>query len=187
MRVGTGQGGEFTAMHIEYVYLRPMRVLYARAYGPYAKSSHAAWDQMLSWLDARNGRSLVQRGIGAMQDDPRAVGPYQRRYDACVEIKPGISVDARAFIGRQVLAGGAYAMHRLTGHPEQLRDTFQALRREWVAADGLTIDPKRAFLEIYMSDPAIVPENQQQFAVGIPVLADSRHMAIDELTWRQSA
>ncbi len=174
-------------MHIEYVYMRPMRVLYARAYGPYAQSSHAAWQRMLAWLDSRRARSLLERGIGAIQDDPRAVGPYQRRYDACVEIKPGINVDARAFIGRQVLAGGAYAMHRCVGHPEKLRDIFHRLRREWMPSEGLAIDCSRAFLEIYMSDPAIVPENEWRLAIGVPVVADARHVPIDEAVWQKSA
>jgi len=153
--------------------MRPLRVLFARATGPYARASHAAWKQMLTWLEEQRVRESIGRGIGVMHDDPGHVGPVERRYDACVELQPGIAIDGRAFIGRQSLPGGAYAVHRLKGSSADLRRTLKSLRRDWSPSDDLMIDATRPFLEIFLDDPRTVNKSDVRIAIHIPVTVHS--------------
>ena len=50
-------------MRINFVYMRPTPVLYFGAIGPYEELIARAWNNMLSWLEARNLRRATPRGF----------------------------------------------------------------------------------------------------------------------------
>lgn len=158
-------------MSVKCRYVRPLAVGFVRAHGPYGESSREAWSRLIAWLDSIGARRTVRRGIGYLRDNPGAVGGWSRRYDACVELPPGVTPSLAHGVGRQMLPGGAYAVYRHTGPHEAIGTTFSAMRRDWLARDGLTIDPDRAFMEIYLNDPLVTAAAGLETELCIPVIA----------------
>jgi AraC family transcriptional regulator len=134
-------------MEVQCRYLRPLAVAFVRETGPYATSSRAAWQRMFAWLDEVGARAGVRRGIGYIRDNPAEVGPFLRRYDACVELPAGVRPSPAHGIGRMMLPGGAYAVYRHSGSHDGLPRTFSLLHRKWLADQGFVIDRDRAFME----------------------------------------
>lgn len=157
-------------MTLTYRFHRPKSVLYARAFGPYAASSCAAWRLMLDWLDDRRCRDRIAQGIGVIRDDPSKTGQFLRRYDACVALIPGLESDLHAGIGRQTLAGGSYAVHTHVGPHEALNEELSKFHRQWLPATGHVVDDSRSFMEIYLDDPAKTEPHLLRTELCIPIL-----------------
>lgn len=157
-------------MDISVTYMKPTAVLYARASGPYEQSVEEAWGRMLSWLDLRRVRARTPRGFGIINDNPRSVHPGQRRYDACIELQPGLVSDSQAGIESKMTPGGAFAVARVRGPHAAISRAFKYLRSEWVPKHGLTVDEDRPHLEIYLNDPATTPADQLLTDVCVPVV-----------------
>jgi AraC family transcriptional regulator len=163
---------------LTYRFHSPKAVLYARAHGPYAASSFAAWNLMLDWLDQRRARARVPRGIGVIRDDPAKTGQFLRRYDACVEIIPGLESDLHAGIGRQTLPGGTYAVHMHKGAHQAISETLSALHRQWLPQTGHVIDDTRSFQEVYLNDPATTAPEDLRTELCIPILTTANRLTI---------
>ena len=134
-------------MRVTYRYIRPCAVLYTRSIGAYAASAREAWRVLNGWLEARNARHLYRRGLGIFHDDPTTTAPDALRYDACIVAADGIpEEDPDAGIARQMLAGGAYAVHAHVGPYEGTGKLFSQMRRVTVAKRGLSIDFGRPFV-----------------------------------------
>jgi AraC family transcriptional regulator len=156
-------------MSTMFVYLRPKKVAYCRAHGAYAISSVEAWAELFEWLEREGLRNPAGRGFGLMRDDPRIVPPSRCRYDGCIELPPGAEHNLPRQIGIQTLPGGAYARERHVGL-SGLSDTITRLRDEWAPANGLAVDPKRPFMEIFYDDPMVVPAEERMIDVCVPVI-----------------
>jgi AraC family transcriptional regulator len=146
-----------------------MAVLYARATGPYASSSKEAWGMMLQWLDDRDLRGRVARGFGLLRDDPSRTGQFLRRYDACVEVLPGMESDLSSGIGRQTLGGGAYAVYTHVGRHADIAAAFQRFARHGLPAAGHEPDETRGFLEVYLNDPQTTNPAALSTELWIPI------------------
>jgi AraC family transcriptional regulator len=159
-------------VRVSYRYIRPCPVLYARTVGAYAESAVEAWRTMGLWLDAHNARHLIKRGLGIFHDDPTVTGAEALRYDACVGFVPGLALDAEpsARIGRQTLAGGAYAVHVHAGTYEATGKLFSTLRRDAVNKRGLSVDYGRPFIAIYLNDPMFTREMHRRTELCVPVM-----------------
>lgn len=140
-------------MKISITQLPPRAVLYARATGPYGTGASAAWRQLIDWLAERDRHLNVTTGFGWFRDDPANTNPFLQRYDACIELLPGLGSDFRAGIGRQTLPGGLYIVHEAdTAAKDQLcRDGFAAHPAD--SGSGLAADPDRAMFERVTIDP----------------------------------
>ena len=156
-------------MRIVYRYLRPLSVVFVRSTGPYEKSAIDAWSRMLGWLDDNEMRATLDVGIGFMRDNPSEVGPFLRRYDACVAVRPGVGPDLAAGIGRQTLPGGAFAAYSHVGSHVEIPRLFSQLHRDWVPRRGLSVDYGRPFIEIYKSDPAKIAAGERVTELLVPV------------------
>ena len=66
------------------------------------------------------------------------------------------------------LPGGAYARRRHSGS-DLLRSTIASLRDDWVPSQGLHVDPRRPFIEIYCDNPIVVAAEARKIDVCIPV------------------
>lgn len=127
--------------------MQPRAVLYARAMGPYAKSAPEAWRQLTDWLVERDLRQKVVTGYGWFRDYPATISPFLQRYDACIELVPGLGSDFRAGIGRQTLPGGLYLMHQrpiesISGRVGSgLSPDFMLAHRD------IALDPERSVME----------------------------------------
>src|SRR5262245_11213992 len=98
-------------MHIELVERAPARVAYLRYTGPFGESLGRFWrNTAVPWL-ADNGLVDCPR-YGVALDDPRRTPPDSCRYDACVELPPGISLSDAP---ETMIPGGRYAVTRFKG------------------------------------------------------------------------
>jgi AraC family transcriptional regulator len=160
-------------MRVSVRYLRPSAVLYIRSTGPYEQSANAAWERMRTWLDSQDMTSLPGRGIGYIRDNPERTGPFLRRYDACIDIVPGLDTDYHAGVGRQTLPSGTFAVYEHVGAHSELRDAFNVMKNSAIPQRGFKIDGARAFLEIYLDDPKLVPVAQCRTELCVPIMASA--------------
>lgn len=167
-------------MRVTYRYIRPATVVYVRTVGPYAASAREAWDVMGRWLDDRKVRRQVRRGFGFFRDNPVTTEAHLLRYDACVEVIPGLDADAEAGIGRQVLPGGAYGVHTHVGSYDQTGILFSQLHRELVPKGGLSVDHERPFLCIHLNDPKYTTEVHRRTELCIPVLPARLRLPVND-------
>lgn len=157
-------------MRVTYRYIRPLSVLYARVMGPYETSTPAAWGVIARWLEQNNARRLVKRGYGFMRDNPKTTAPDLLRYDACIGLVGNLDADPAAGIGRQILPGGAYAVHTHVGAYERLGSVFSKLHTSLVEKRGLSVDSDRSFMAIYLNDPLLTREVHRRTELCVPVL-----------------
>jgi DNA gyrase inhibitor GyrI len=150
-------------------YIRPLTVFYARSIGPYGTSVREAWEVMGCWLDKQEARGRVKRGYGLFRDSPLSTAPELLRYDACIQAIPGLDADPNAGIGRQVLPGGAYAVHAHVGSYDATGRVFSHLHRDLVGKHRLRIDGERPFLAVYLNDPQFTPEVHRRTEICVPV------------------
>jgi AraC family transcriptional regulator len=162
-------------VRVVYRHFRPLTVAYARRTGPYGPASREAWQALAGWIDRQQARRLVKRGLGLFHDNPRVTAPELLRYDACVEMLPGLEADTASGIGRQVLHGGSYAVHTHVGSYTPVGDIFSHLHREWVPKQGLSVDYDRPFIAIYLNDPYVTREVHRRTEVCIPVIPVSMY------------
>ncbi len=163
------QGG--TALKSNLLYLRPRRVGFIRATGPYSTACATAWDQMLEWLDKSGLRQEVAQGFGLSHDNPDIVPPEDRRYDACIELPPGINESDLQGLLFDYLPGGAYARHRHRGDYKLNGKLIKLMRDEWAATSGLEIDHTRPFVEIHLDDPQTCETENLRADLCLPVAA----------------
>ena len=156
-------------MQIGYVYIRPAKALYVRAFGPYKSSAATAWSAMFSWLEERGLRQRISRGYGIINDNPSSTKPHLRRYDACIDLSVECDADPAHGVGYRTVPGGAYVVHRHIGRHRTLGAGFSYIHRKWVPGQGLQVDPLRPYLEIYLNDPAVTPAQELQTDLCVPV------------------
>jgi AraC family transcriptional regulator len=171
--VGWGVGISGVNVRLSVRYMRPSSVLYIRATGPYDQSAKAAWGRMRTWLAAQSTIKPVTQGIGFIRDNPDRTGPFLRRYDACVTVVPGLDIDYHAGVARQTLPGGTFAVYTHIGDHAHLAEAFQTLKHEATPTRGLKIDEDRAFMEIYLDDPAKVALQQCRTELCLPIMASA--------------
>lgn len=154
-----------------FVYLRPLRVIYARAVGAYPTSSMRAWQRMLAWLDETGRRSTLVCGYGLARDAPHLVGPDKCRYDACVEMPMTLTTPLPSDFGIQMLPGGAYKRERHVGSYTTIREALHRIRDDLPPGNGLAVDTRRPVVAIYLDDPINCPEERLRSDLCVPVIA----------------
>jgi AraC family transcriptional regulator len=155
---------------ISYRHDRPLTVLYARAFGPYRMAADAAWRTLGAWLDARDARPLMRVSYGLFRDNPRLTAPELLRYDACIPLVMDLEEDERSGVRRQIMPGGAYAVHVHVGAIEGTGRVFSELRRSEIPARGLEIDEDRPFRAVYLTDPTMTREMNRRTELCVPVI-----------------
>jgi len=156
-------------VRIKFAYLRPTPVLHYRAMGPYDQSVKEAWGTLLGWLDAHDLRKLGPRAFGVIHDCSRSTDAAALRYDACVELVPGLRAEPDLGIVRRVTPGGAYAQGFLEGCYGQISEGFRYMCSQWAEAEKLRIDTSRPFMEIYLNDPATTPKAEWLTQLCVPI------------------
>jgi AraC family transcriptional regulator len=157
-------------MQPDYIYLRPRNLLAIEKRGPYHKSTGAAWDALLSWLDSTQARRDQVSGYGIAWDSPRHVAPDRLRYSAGVEPAGELAEDPANAVLSVRLPGGTYAVHRHKGPYAEKAGKFSQLHREWAPAQGLAVDYTRPFIEIYLNDPGFTPDTDLRVDLCVPII-----------------
>jgi AraC family transcriptional regulator len=130
-------------MRIDVVERPEVRVAYLRYTGPFGEPLGRFWRGTVApWL-AEHGLVDCPR-YGVTLDDPRTTPPERCRYDACVELPPGLSLpDA----GETTIRGGKYAVTHFKGPGAQIGSAWDAFLRECQA--NHPIDTSRPPVEHY--------------------------------------
>jgi AraC family transcriptional regulator len=128
---------------------------------------------MRAWTAVQKLDARPPRGIGFIRDNPERTGPFLRRYDACIDIAPGLEVDYHAGVGRQTLPGGTFAVYEHVGPHNELCRSFNEMKRSAVPQRGMTIDGDRAFMEVYLDDPQRVPLALCRTELCVPIMASA--------------
>ena len=114
-------------MRVAYRHIQPVTVFYARGMGPYDASSQQAWQLMGNWLDRHQARKRVRQAFGLFRDNPKTTAPELLRYDACVPVTFDFDFELGPGIGRQMLPGGAHAVHTHVGAYQEVGELLSQL------------------------------------------------------------
>jgi AraC family transcriptional regulator len=122
----------------------PTRVAYLRYTGPFGEPLRRFWRATVTpWL-ADHGLVDCPR-FGVALDDPHGTAPERCRYNACVELPPGLRLpDAE----EALIPGGRYAITTFKGTGSEIGAAWDAFVHEAVGA-GSHIDPQRHPFERY--------------------------------------
>ncbi len=152
-------------MKAEIVKMEDMDVVFIRHVGPYNMCG-AAWEKLCRWAAPKG---LLQPGakiLGLSYDDPQVTPPEKLRYDACIEVKQPVEVEAP--VGRKHCRGGRYAMSTHFGSYDTLAETYAQLCGQWVPQNGYEMDD-RGCVEIYQNSPEDTEPQDLITDIYIPV------------------
>jgi AraC family transcriptional regulator len=155
------------------VYFRPLRLVHVRAMGPYEQSRAAAWQRMFEWLANRKLHTMPGAGYGLLLDDPRVTPRDECRYDACIDLATVNEEGIDSGVMIRKLPGGAFARTRHVGCYSKMNDTVRGLRDTWMPQNGLIVDKRRPFVEIYFDDPRPSDGVTRRSECCVPVLPKS--------------
>ena len=144
----------------------PVRVVAMRHLGPY-QNCHTTWMKMLDWMIENNLMIDGTQSYGASYDDPETVPEDQLRYDCCFTVPEDFTTDDDS-VTVHTLSGGEYAVYRLKGSYNLIGPTFRKMFAEGLPALGREIGDS-ACLEIYRTDPAETPEDENITDLLIPL------------------
>jgi AraC family transcriptional regulator len=132
-------------MRIDIADRPPVRVAYLRYTGPFGEPLGRFWrSKVAPWL-ADNGLLDCPR-YGVSLDDPSSTPPEKCRYDACVELPPGLSFQDSP---ETTLAGGQYAVTHFKGTGADIGAAWGEFLREFLADPTHRIDHARQPFEHY--------------------------------------
>jgi AraC family transcriptional regulator len=131
-------------VNIEIVERAPARVACLRYVGPFGEPLGRFWRGTVSpWLAARDLMDCPRYGVSI--DEPTNTPAENCRYDACVELPPGLTLPDLA---PSTIAGGRYAVTCFKGTAAQIGAGWTAFFMDAIAR-GLTRDVSRPLLEHY--------------------------------------
>lgn len=158
-------------MKLEVVERKPVRVTYLRHTGPYGESVGKFWrHDVAPWL-ADQGLIDCPR-YGVTRDDPSSTPPERCRYDACVELPPGLSLPDAP---EAVIPGGPYVVTLFRGTAAEIGPAWSAFQRASLGTGLHRLDTQRPPLEHYPRG-ASVDYRTGAFAceLCLPVLAQQQ-------------
>lgn len=132
-------------MRIDIAERSPVRVAYLRYTGPFGEPLGRFWRAKVApWL-ADHGLLDCPR-YGVTLDDVSQTPPEKCRYDACVELPPGLSLPDAP---ETMLAGGRYAITHFKGTGANIGAAWEDFMREVLADPARHLDPARPPFEHY--------------------------------------
>jgi len=115
-------------MKVELVERQPVRVAFLRYTGPFGEPLGKFWRSTVApWL-ADNGLVDCPR-YGVLLDDASQTPAEKRRYDACVELPPGLSLPDAS---ETRIAGGRYGVTHFKGTGTDIGPAWAAFRTEFL-------------------------------------------------------
>lgn len=124
------------------------------------------YDRLLRW--ARDNGLMTPESVvmGLSYDDPDGRSPEELRHDACLVLaEPRPLPDGFRL---ETVRGGRYAVHLLRGSYGGIHDAFRRIFGRWLPASGEEL-ADRPCLEIYLNDPAKVPERELLTKICVPL------------------
>ena len=129
-------------MNIDIVERAPARVVYLRYTGPLGEPLGLFWRRTVApWLADHDLTDCPRYGVSV--DDPTKTPPDQCRYDACVELPPGLTLPD---LEQTSVAGGRYAVTCFRGTAAQVGASWTAFFKRAIT-DGHVRDTARPLVE----------------------------------------
>lgn len=129
---------------IDVVERPPARVAYRRYTGPLGEPLNRFWRaQVAPWLAEMGLLDCPRYGVAL--DDPRTTAPERCRYDCCVELPAGLSLDDSP---ESTIAGGRFAVTRFKGTGAQIGAAWEEFAGACASRD-LAPDTSRPAFEFY--------------------------------------
>jgi len=131
-------------VNIDIVERAPARVAFLRYTGPFGDPLGRFWRTTVSpWLAELDLVDCPRYGVSV--DDPTHTPPERCRYDACVELPPGLTLPD---VAEATVAGGRYAVTTFQGTCAQVGAAWTAFFTGAVVR-GLVRDESRPLVEHY--------------------------------------
>jgi AraC family transcriptional regulator len=131
-------------VNIDIVERAPARVAYLRYTGPFGEPLGRFWRTNVSpWLALHDLTDCPRYGVSI--DDPTHTPPDRCRYDACVELPPGLTLPD---LEQTSIAGGRYVVTIFRGTAAQVGAAWTAFINHAIAS-GHERDAARPLLERY--------------------------------------
>jgi AraC family transcriptional regulator len=138
---------------IDLVERAPVRVAYRRYTGPFGMPLNRFWRaQITPWLAEMGLLDCPRYGVAL--DNPRTTAPEQCRYDCCVELPPGLSLEDSP---ESTIAGGRFAATRFKGTGAEIGAAWDRFL-EACAARDLAVDSSRPAFEFYPRGASFDPK-----------------------------
>lgn len=132
-------------MKFELVDRPPVRVACLSYKGPMGEPVKRFWRATVApWL-ADHGLLDCPR-YGVSLDDPQKTSPNACRYDACVELPPGLTLPDAA---ERTIPGGRYAVARFKGGGEDIGSAWSQFQQAFLADGKFELDESRPPFEHY--------------------------------------
>ncbi|MGE4468940.1 MAG: GyrI-like domain-containing protein [Desulfovibrio sp.] len=153
-------------MEVEIKEISPVRVAYMRHYGPYMEVD-SVWNKLCAWAGSNGIIGPETRFYGVCHDDPQITPPDKIRYDACMNVPPGIMPDGP--VGVQELFGGKWGTYRHVGPFDGLQECYNKIMGEWLPSSGCELREGPS-IEIYVTDPKHTPAEQLVTEIYFPLV-----------------
>jgi len=124
-------------------------LFYYQLTGSYQETPKIAWKKMVDFA-AENTISLKEHQlIGYALDDPKFTDEKHLRFTIGIT---GVECQPQGEFGKQVLAGGRYAVFKHHGHYKTLHQTFDQIYGAWVPNSGYELRDAPAFVHYVEGD-----------------------------------
>ena len=151
-------------MKSEVKELPEFNVVFIRKIGSYIFTCRQAFEELMKWAIPRNyvGPKKV---LGIYWDNPEVTPVDKCRFDACIIVPDGFTVDDN--LQTQKLWGGTYAVCNFELKPEEMSKAYEK-SFAWVCESGYEFKDKPCF-ELYHNNAAEHPEGKWIFDICIPL------------------
>jgi len=143
----------------------PLRVAFIRHIGPYPEVG-ATWQRLMQWAGPKGLFHPGVKCLGICYDDPEVTPPDKIRYDACLEVGPGVQGEGE--VGVQVIEARDYAATYHRGPYENLAETYARVCGQWLPTSGREAAAAPC-LEFYMNSPEHTPPADLMTEVCVPL------------------
>jgi AraC family transcriptional regulator len=123
----------------------PVHVVCFRYTGPFGEPLARFWRQTVNpWLADLGLLDCPRYGVSL--DNPMQTPPENCRYDACIELPPGLALEG---VDNLVIAGGSYAVAPFKGTAADIGGAWDALVGTVFASGAWRLDAARPPFEHY--------------------------------------
>lgn len=151
----------------EYRRIADFRVIYVTAIGAYGDhNTEQAWKTVCSFAGRKHLFGRETEFLGISYDDPNNTAPELCRYEACLTIKSEVKPDGK--VGVKSVAGGNYAVFKLTGPFNLLAPSYDYIYGEWVPKNNVELGDRPCF-EKYMNSPDRTAPEKLETEIWIPL------------------
>lgn len=152
--ISVPERSKIMAMNVNVKEMPSYLVAYVRNVGPYGpEGCGAAFQKLMAWAGPRGFTGKGSIFFGLCLDDPDITPPEKCRYDACVAVPQGTSVEGDVLL--QTIPGGLYGVYRKTVGSGGYTEAWGELIRDWLPQSGYEPDARPFYERYVMEDDSV--------------------------------